>query len=239
MENIIIGSDKKTMILIPAGEFIMGSEEYGPETPIRKVSLKNYYIDKYPVTNGEYKKFVDDTGYKKPPLWNEKDYDAKKYENHPVQMVNWHDSSAYSSWAGKRLPTEAEWEKAARGTDGRRWPWGNEYIEANAATWESIGIKGFITTEVTAHPDGASPYGVCEMAGLVEEWVNDWLDAHPGSNYQSMSYGKKFKILKGGAWIFTQSHARCAYRCFEKPDVEGMNPKMGGPSFRCVLDVKN
>jgi formylglycine-generating enzyme required for sulfatase activity len=236
MKPLIIGPDGKEMILIPAGPFIMGSEEYGPETPQRMVTLDAYYIDKYPVTNAEYKRFIDATGYRTPQGWQGNQYPESELD-YPVQMVNWHDAQAYAAWAGKRLPTEAEWEKAARGTDGRRWPWGNEFDEARAATWETAVIYGTQTTPVTAHPEGASPYGVCEVAGQSEEWVEDWFDAHPGSTYHSMSYGRHFKVLKGGSWIFTQSHARCAYRCFERPDAGPFTPETGGPSFRCVIDI--
>jgi len=232
----IKGPDGKEMVVIPAGPFIMGSEEYGPETPQRTVTLDAYYVDRYPVTNAEYKRFVDTTGHSAPQDWQGNQYPEGKAD-HPVQMVNWYDARAYATWAGKRLPTEAEWEKAARGTDGRRWPWGNEFDEAKAATWETSVIHGTQTTPVIAHPDGASPYGAHEMGGQIEEWVEDWFDAHPGSTYHSMSYGRHYKVLKGGCWIFTQSHARGAYRCFERPDAGPFSPEAGGPGFRCVMDA--
>lgn len=253
MKKTIIARDEKVMILIPKGPFIMGSEEYGPETPKHTITLDAYYIDKYPVTNAEFKKFIDDSGYGILPgdLVEGKYPEGEK--DHPVQ-VTWYDAKAYAIWAGKRLPSEAEWEKAARGTDGRRWPWGNEFDESNAATWETSLIYGTQTTPVTAHPGGISPYGVCEMGGLIEEWVEDWFDAYEGSHYQSISYGKRFKVLRGGAWLFTQDHARCAYRCFERPQGEygEENDKVtsittktkkpwsmavGGPGFRCAMDL--
>jgi len=241
----VIARDGKEMVLIPAGAFLMGSEEYGPETPQRTVTLGAYYIDKYPVTNAEYQVFIKATGYRPLPHdWLDNKYPEGK-SDYPVE-VTWVDASAYAKWAGKRLPTEAEWEKAARGTDGRRWPWGNEFDESKAMTWETAVITGEHTTPVTAHPQGASPYGVCEMAGLLEEWVEDWLQPYEGSTYSCVSYGTRFKVLRGGAWLFTQDHARCAYRCFERPDgdapqgrqVDPRRPwcETGGPTFRCAVD---
>jgi len=249
-EKIRITADGKEMILIPAGTFIMGSEEYPNESPQRVVALPAYYIDKYPVTNEEYKRFVDSTGRRPPQGWNGTHYPEGK-SDHPVEFMSWEDAKAYAGWAGKRLPTEAEWEKAARGTDGRRWPWGNEFDEAKAWTWEAHLLGDSRTTSVRAHPEGASPYGVCEMVGQVEEWVEDWLDAYEGSSYRSVGYGKRYKVLRGGSWIFTQDHARCAYRCFEKPvgeypegfkgeDDQTQGPfsfDAGGPGFRCAMDA--
>jgi formylglycine-generating enzyme required for sulfatase activity len=235
MRACITGRDGKEMVLIPSGPFIMGSEEFGPETPQSTVVLEDYYIDRYPVTNAEYKRFLDETGYAAPKGWSKGEYPAGQ-SDHPVQLVNWNDACAYAGWARKRLPSEAEWEKAARGVDGRRWPWGNEFRDECAATWETSVLTGEQTTPVTAHPLGASPYGVHEMGGQVEEWVADWFDAHPGSAYRSESYGQHYRVLKGGSWIFTQTHARCAYRCFEKPDAV-FEPLLGGPGFRCAADV--
>jgi formylglycine-generating enzyme required for sulfatase activity len=245
-----ITADRKEMILIPAGPFIMGSKEYPNESPQRIVTLPAYWIDKYPVTNEEYQRFVDATHRRPPQGWGGKCYPADNAD-HPVECISWEDAKAYTTWAGKRLPTEAEWEKAARGPDGRRWPWGNEFDEAKAWTWEAYLLGDSRTTSVKAHPEGASPYGVCEMAGQVEEWVEDWLDAYEGSTYRSVGYGRRDKVLRGGSWIFTQDHARCAYRCFEKPAGEPPKdfqrqdeqatplfaPDAGGPGFRCAADA--
>ena len=224
--------DKKQMALIPAGEFIMGSEEFGPETPQRKVYLPDYYIDIYPVTNREYKAFMDATSALPPHHWGGFDV-PKGFENHPVHRVSWFQAQMYAEWAGKRLPTEAEWEKAARGTDGRRWPWGNEFNENNALVWDRGDFA--MTCAVDAHPGNVSPFGVYETAGNVEEWTADWYEAYPGSTYISHAYGHKFRALRGGSSFFTQNHARCAYRCFTRPEDSGI-ADIAGCGFRCVMD---
>ena len=232
MKSIIHKIDKKEMVLIPAGEFIMGSNEFGPETPQRTVHLPDYYIDIYPVTNQEYKVFMDSTSALPPGHWGGFDI-PKGLENHSVHRISWFQAKMYAEWTGKRLPTEAEWEKAARGTDGRRWPWGNEFDEKNALVWDRG--EFVMTLPVDAHPGGVSPYGVYEMGGNVEEWTADWYEAYPGSTYKGNAYGKKFIALRGGSSFFTQNHARCAYRCFTRPEDSGIGD-IAGCGFRCVLD---
>ena len=220
----ITARDGKQMLLIPAGDFIMGSDEFGPEQPVRTLSLPDYYIDKYPVTNADYKRYMRATRAFAPRHWKGIEI-PPGLENHPVHRISWYEAVAYCEWAGKHLPTEAEWEKAARGTDGRRWPWGNEFDERNALVWDRGEFLD--TTPVDAHPGGASPYGVCEMAGQVEEWCADWYEAYPGATYQCGAYGGKFKALRGGSSFFTQNHARCAYRCFTRPEDSGMDGLVG------------
>jgi formylglycine-generating enzyme required for sulfatase activity len=229
----ILGKDGKEMVLIPAGDFIMGSEEFEPEMPVRKIYLPDYYIDRYPVTNAEYKIFIDETRSSAPRFWATREVPAG-FEDHPVHRITWYEAVEYAQWAGKRLPTEAEWEKAARGTDGRRWPWGNKFNEKNSLVWDRGDYM--MTASVYDHPGGASPYGVYEMGGNVEEWTADWYDAYPGSDYQCGAYGKTFKALRGGSSFFTQNHARCAYRCFTRPEDAGID-NIAGCGFRCVMDV--
>ena len=206
------------MILIPAGEFIMGSVDeydseqpihevyldgYDDENPVHRVYLDAYHIDRYPVTNAEYKKFVEATGHRKPSHWKGSDYPPDQ-ASHPVVNVSWKDAVAYAQWAGKRLPTEAEWEKAARGTDGRRYPWGDEWDKSKCNVWES-GIGG--TTPVGKYsPVGDSPYGGADMAGNVWEWCNDWYNGgyytiSPARNPMGPPSGKtRTKVVRGGAW---------------------------------------
>jgi formylglycine-generating enzyme required for sulfatase activity len=247
VEETMSGRDGKQMMLVPAGPFLMGSDEYPIEAPMRVVELAGFFIDRYPVTNREFQRFVDATQYRYlPQYWTDGMYPEDE-PDHPVR-VTWDSAGAYAEWAGKRLPTEAEWEKAARGTDGRRWPWGNHFDEACAHTWETFLQTGECTVAVTSHPAGASPYGVEDLAGNTEEWVADWLEGYPDSTYRSHSYGRLFRVLRGGAWLFMQSHARCSYRCFEWPSgdtVAGGNVTeeqrlrpwsmdSGGCGFRCV-----
>jgi formylglycine-generating enzyme required for sulfatase activity len=201
------------MILIPAGDFLMGDEK-------QSVHVDAFYIDKVPVTNAEYAKFVEATGHPPPPNWQERGgtYPPDR-ANHPVVFVNWFDAQDYAAWAGKRLLTEAEWEKAARGTDGRVYPWGDWFdkVMCNAS---EVGIGG--TTPVGKYsPFGDSPYKVCDMAGNVWEWTaTDWA---PGSSS---------KVQRGGSFANRGSYARCAYRYLGLP--EPRNPNVG---FRCGMPV--
>jgi formylglycine-generating enzyme required for sulfatase activity len=229
--------DKRAgMVLVSGGRFLMGSDEFERETPVRTVDLPAFWIDRFPTTNAEYTAFVTATGHRAPVDW-ENGRPRPGYERHPV-MVTWTDADAYARWAGKRLPTETEWEKAARGTDGRRYPWGDEWDTAKALTWETVAPTGARTEPVDARPGGASPYGCEQMVGLLEEWCSDWYDAYPGSGYHSAGYGERFRVLRGGAWIFTQTHARSAYRCFELPDRPPAEMEvLGAPTFRCAADA--
>ncbi len=219
------------MVRIPAGEFLMGMpeedvdalrEKYGgdqrwwkAQTPQRKVHLPDYEIGKYPVTNFEYRAFVQDTGHGSPYHWEGDQY-PEDLGDHPVVNVTWHDAVAYCEWlsekTGKsyRLPAEAEWEKAARGTDGREFPWGDEWDASKCNTAE--GGPGTTTPVGQYSPEGDSPYGVADMAGNVWEWCADWFNAYPGNLFPDRSYGEKYSLLRGGSWRINRGYARCAYR---------------------------
>jgi len=201
------------MVLIPAGDFLMGDEK-------QSVHVDAFYIDQVPVTNAEYAKFVEATGHPPPPNWEERGGTYRPDRaNHPVVFVNWFDAQDYAAWAGKRLLTEAEWEKAARGTDGRVYPWGDWFDKVMCNASEA-GIGG--TTPVGKYsPFGDSPYKVCDMAGNVWEWTaTDWA---PGSSS---------KVQRGGSFANRGSYARCAYRYLGVP--EPRNPNVG---FRCGMSV--
>ena len=212
------GHGNRTMALVPAGEFLMGSPQgsggFSDEQPQRKVLVGAYWIDRYEVTNADYLQFVRATGHRLPmnsnpavTLW-EHATPVPGVESHPVVNVSWDDAVTYCRWAGKRLPTEAEWEKAARGTDGRRYPWGNEWdhTSANSASywagrtiefssgeeWKAFWVKGegariskergikgeVLTLPVGSFPQGVSPFGLFDMAGNVAEWVQDWYEPY-------------------------------------------------------------
>jgi len=225
------------MILVPEGSFILGSEDGNfDETPKREVRLDAFHIDAHPVTNAEYKKFIDETGYEAPSLgfeWSKKyDWHDRMYpegkEDHPVVLVKWVDAVTYCDWAGKRLPTEAEWEKAARGTDGRIWPWGNEWDTGRLA----CGGVGD-TMPVGRYESGKSPYGCFDMAGNVWEWTSDWYGSlyfreAPSHNPMGPDKGEH-RVLKGGAWIHSEFSVRGAMR-FHKPPTHCDN-YIG---FRCA-----
>ena len=283
------------MVLIPAGEFVMGSDKvdttkqaqefgsskpwYADEHPQRKVALPAFKIDKFEVTNAQYREFVRTTDYWFPPSWRDNGYllapevlkfadlptlrrlasdtfhldldtrtmerealmkaiaqQQAKMDNLPVAEVNWFNAHDYCAWAGKRLPTEAEWEKAARGGDGREYPWGNDWDKSRLNAGEE-GNWEFGVAPVGSYPQGASPYGVMDMAGNVMEWVRDWYKAYPSNSYNDKSFGEKYKVVRGGGWggvghyILSQFY-RAAYRFNMSPESQYVDV-----GFRCAKDV--
>lgn len=229
------------MVLIPAGEFTMGENTRynwsfllayniydGPE---HVVYLDAYYIDKYEVTNEQYRNFVNETGYPQPRCWNDARFNRP---NQPVVGVTWEDAAAYARWVGKRLPTEAEWEKAARGTDRRLWPWGNKFDKEKCNVWESL-IKE--PTPVGKYENGKSPYGCYDMAGNAWEWCNDYYD----QNYYSVSPFKNppgtadglQRVIRGGGILYFGHFARCSAR-YRVPWY-AQSPQIG---FRCVKSAE-
>ncbi len=230
------GRDGKRMILIPAGWFWMGSPEWegtADEQPQHRVYLDAFNISETPVTNAEYKRFVDATGHAVP---YREDAWAKPYnwdqvsrafppgkEQHSVVLVTWDDADAYARWAGGRLPTEAEWEKAASWDAAnerkRRFPWGNDFDRARCNTWES-GIHG--PCPVGQFPNGASAYGVLDLAGNVWEWCADWYDRgyyqrSPTHNPRGPETGT-VRCLRGGSWLYSAANARGANRDRNYPE---------------------
>lgn len=234
-----LGDEPNKMVLIPAGEFIMGTDvRLSDEGPQHRVYLPDYYIDIYEVTNLQYKKFNDVTKGRSPTHWRNRTFPEGKAD-HPVVYVSWENANAYCQWAGKRLPTDQEWEKAARGTDGRMFPWGDEFDTARANTplrWQEIGQFGD-TTPVGSFEEGKSPYGVYDMSGNVWEWTSTWYKAYPGNKTKSESYGERYKTLKGGSW-FDCSFYKCGIsapvfnRAFFAKKVK--NDSFG---FRCARDA--
>ena len=231
------------------------------EAPQHEVHLDAYYIDKYEVTNAQYYQFwsADDGGKSKPTPasygssymigdWPEV---AKTKPNYPVVGVTWYDASAYAAWAGKRLPTEAEWEKAARGTKARVWPWGDDFqSEIPIADGESEGTVSRVhcnrqdgddgydntTAPVGSYPTGASLYGAHDMAGNVWEWVADWYEegyyaSSPAENPRGPKTGK-LKVVKSGSWRNREHNQRCANRYWCYPYAWGNT--LG---FRCAKSV--
>ncbi len=198
-----IGAEPNEMVTIPAGEFIRGTDSRLPdEGPQHKVTLPAFLIDRYEVTNLQYKKFIDATGHRSPDHFRNRTYPAGKAD-HPVTFVSWNDAVDYCSWAGKRLPTDQEWEKAARGTDGRQYPWGEVFDPQNAnmpLRWQELKQYGD-TTPVGAFEKGVSPYGAYDMSGNVWEWTSSWYEAYPGNTTPSENYGHRYKTIKGGSWF--------------------------------------
>ena len=223
------------MALIPEGEFVMGSNErWDDEAPEHISSTKAFYMDLNEVTNSDYEKFVVATQQVTPYHWPEGNIPKRK-EQHPVVYVSWFDASNYCKWAGKRLPTEQEWEKAARGQDGLIYPWGNQWAldKSNHPYKNSTG-----TEPIGSYPEGRSPYGLNDMSGNVWEWVDSYYLPHPGNPVTRAEYGKDKRVLKGGSWFDCLSYgcglsAPTFNRSFFTPEVK--NNSFG---FRCAKDAK-
>ncbi|MDH5693785.1 MAG: formylglycine-generating enzyme family protein [Gammaproteobacteria bacterium] len=201
-ETSRLGEDPNPMVTIPAGEFVMGTNNRLPdEGPEHKVTLPVFKIDIYEVTNLQYRKFINETRRRSPKHFRNRTFPEGKAD-HPVTYVSWKDADAYCKWAEKRLPTDEEWEKAARSTDGRYFPWGNEF-NANYANsphrWGNLNLEGD-TSPVGSFEKGKSEYGVYDMSGNVWEWTDSWYKAYPGNTHDTENYGEKYKTLKGGSW---------------------------------------
>ena len=269
------GFDYEEMVFVPAGKFLMGCNTdidkkcLSNEKPIQKVYLDSFFIDKYETTVEQYSKCVKakycstfdvDKTYKldlKPDGGFGKEtcnWGVKGYEKHPMNCVNWRQASLYCTWKGKRLPTEAEWEKAARGSDGRMYPWGNLDVlkmyqrgrkAANVSDMKAhetyshwlyvIGYNdGFVkTAPIGTYIDGVSPYGVHDMLGNVFEWTSSWYDEKyfskmPLKNPQGLSSGK-YKVSKGGSWGSKPSLNTTSYRLWNEPEYRNH-----GLGFRCA-----
>ena len=230
-EDTAVDSDRE-MVLIPAGPFTMGSADgLERESPVHLVDLDDFYLDKYEVTLGQFRACVEAGACSEPPevtkcLWHEGVGDDK-----PVNCMTWYDAQSYCQWAGLRLPSEAEWEKAARGTDGRVYPWGDE-VDRGRANYRN-GFGGPI--DVGSFPTGVSPYGLYDMGGNVWEWVEDWYDptyyaTSPRDNPAGPDTGTG-RVLRGGSWCFSADALRATVR--EPYNPEGTDTDIG---FRCARD---
>ena len=220
------------MVWIPAGEFTMGSDWYDIESPVRVVHVDGFWIDRLPVSNRDFLAYVTDTKAPWVPDWPEGGPPPDLLD-HPVERVAWAQARQYAEWAGKRLPTEAEWEKAARGTDGRIWPWGEVFIEEHANVWDSAKALGRTTIPNGVLEGNRSPDGLVDMVGNVEERVEDRLLPYPGSSASSPSTAVECRVLRGGSWFYTNEFARCSFRRGALPEFSGYE-LAGGPGFRCA-----
>lgn len=229
------------MVLIPAGEFFMGSVEgegLADERPQHRVRIDAFYMDTFEVTVARYEKFLDATGHVRPDFWP---YDeTREYAERPVVGVAWSGAQAYCEWAGKRLPTEAEWEYAARGQDGRRYPWGDDAPTVEVAnvgkSWSYKFYKDRLEP-VGSHAGGTSPFGMHDMAGNVWEWVADWYDAKyyarsPETDPSGPPDGS-MKVLRGGSWNFAGKYSRTSSRLRFEP-----RHRAADIGFRCARDAR-
>ncbi len=221
-EEYLWVKDSSVVVKVPAGTFTMGSTTNPDEQPIHDAYLDEFYTDKFEVTNKQYKRFCDATSraYPDDPGFPGMDQYFTRYPDYPVVEVTWYDAEAYGAWAGKALLTEAQWEKAARGTDERTYPWGNEYPD-----WTRCNIvdnDGYdFTSPVGQFPDGASFYGCMDLAGNVWEWAGDWYGSgyystSPDSNPPGPVYGST-RVARGGSFNNTPTWVRCAERFWGGP----------------------
>lgn len=242
------GLDGAMMVMIPAGPFTMGSND-GPhnERPAHTVTLDAFYIDRYEVTLSLYQKFLEEGNHDAPPTWDAEA--ATSVGDRPAIGMRWESAVAYCRWAGKRLPTEAEWEKAARGTDGRRYPWGEmqpfvDIANYNRGMWVSevvtlMAVTGGLEGMSVRHglkEGGKSPFGVSHMAGNAAEWVADWYERDyyhksPGRNPSGPMTGEK-RVLRGGSWADVPSALRATARFSAEPNFEDRTV-----GFRCAMDM--
>ena len=203
------------MVYVPAGDFIMGSNDGDTdESPKHTAATTAYFIDKYEVSNGEFKKFDAKHAFK------------EGFENHAAK-VTWEQADAYARWAGKRLPAEAEWEKAARGTDGRSFPWGETY-SAGFIAWDEDDARG----QTIARPE--SPYGCIDIAGSAWEWTADWYKPYAGNETPCEAYGEKYKVMRGGASFNGRAMIRTTHRYYLPTNTTGGYYT----GFRCVKDIE-
>jgi len=250
-QDEIIGRDGAPMALVPAGEFIMGEEQHSltailrglsdqaneDQAPQRNVYLDGFYMDLYEVTASRYARFLEAQKRKRPAHWA--DVKLSRHGDHPVVGVDWYDANAYCKWIGKRLPSEAEWEKAARGTDGRRHPWGNKTPSRSFAKYdwgaEDMDWTGYDTLSlVGSYAFGRSPYGLYDMAGNVWEWVADTYDKNyyktaPAKNPKGPKTGSE-RVIRGGSW--SGPAYPISFRSYDKPEKRRSN--LG---FRCARDA--
>jgi len=222
------------LVLIPGGEFVMGEKGEGDHSPAHKVHIDSFYMDKYEVTNAQYLKFCEETGRQLPEFWGSKEFhNGPDFPNHPVVGISWRDAEDYAEWAGKRLPTEAEWEYAARGgLTGMNYPNGDE-LDSTLANYSLAGVDA--TAAVGNYPPNG--YGLHDMAGNVWEWVADYYDedcykTSPSKNPGGPEDGR-FKVIRGGSWHSGPGCNKVHYR-----NALPANWVDFAVGFRCVKDLR-
>jgi len=261
--STMIGKDGMILFYVPAGEFTMGSDAddvlaecqkyrsncnrdwFIDEEPPHVVDLDAFWIDQTEITNAMYAMCVTAGVCNEPSEKSSSNrnnyYGKSEFDNYPVIYISWNDASTYCSWVGRRLPTEAEWEKAARGTNRNMYPWGNifdgsllNFCDVNCLESERKNVSfndGFTdTSPVGSYPKGASPFGALDIAGNVYEWVDGWYETYPGNTMGNSDYVTKYRVMRGGSWNSSDAYSHSAKRMENPPDT-GSNI-----GFRCVMD---
>ncbi len=242
--------DQKEMVLVPSGEFIMGTDKVDTEGTQKKIGavkplyldqhpeskqlLGAFYMDRYEVTNAEYLEFLRAAQFTDLPAhWVDGVYPDEQ-ALHPVTQVNWWEAWSYCAWAGKQLPTEAQWEKSARGPNGLSYPWGNEFVKGKA----NSGIDGDRkTASVSAYPEDVSPYGIYGLSGNVMEWTLDWYLPYPGNSKPDPRFGREMKVLRGNGFQKAGHYFLPAYRyAFTRTEVNP-NDFFENVGFRCASEI--
>ena len=238
------------MVLIPSGEFIMGTNKvdtegthkkigavkplYLDQHPERNLFLGPFYMDRYEVTNEEYQGFLNATQFTDLPAHR---VDGKNPEGkglHPVTQVTWWEAWSYCMWAGKQLPTEAQWEKSARGPNGLPYPWGKEFVKGKA----NLGIDGDRkTASVTAYPEDISPYEVYGLSGNVMEWTQDWYLPYLGNSRSDPRFGRELKVLRGNGFQKAGHYFLPAYRYAFTRTEANPNDFFENVGFRCASEI--
>ena len=233
-------ADVEEMVMIPAGEVTIGTNEKtdltsGNEADLQVVFVEEFYIDKYEVTNAQYAKFLSATGHRKPKFWDNPSFNNPKQ---PIVGVNWEDAATFAQWMGKRLPTDIEWEKAARSTDERLYPWGNVY-EATMGNFDDSGLMngnmdGFAmqTAPVGSFTNGVSPYGLHDMSGNVWEWVTSELPEIQDRIGRPEQTNGTVYTIRGGSWTNGPGDTRATVFYIYPAQCSDHSSSVG---FRCAM----